>query len=226
MKIITKTLLLTIIIIFFPLKSFGHVEHYEKVEKFLMEIFKDGNKIGFNNYTFSRSNKNFEVVNKTEFNVSILGLNAFSIKGSSKEVYKNNKLVSFKSDTIQNKKVKFVDLYLDGSNRSYFIKGSSYTGKVDSDIIIGSWWNHKIIQTEKNISPISGSINKQTINFIKKEKINTSRHSMIFEISCKRQRNPKHPASQFCRSQKMLQNEYLILQTSASIQSSIEPSEV
>ena len=29
MKIITKTLLLTIIIIFFPLKSFGHVEHYE-----------------------------------------------------------------------------------------------------------------------------------------------------------------------------------------------------
>ena len=28
------------------------------------------------------------------------------------------------------------------------------------------------IQTEKNINPISGSISKQTINFIKKEKIN------------------------------------------------------
>ena len=45
MKIITKTLLLTIILIFFPLKSFAHVEHYEKVEKFLMEIFKDGKKL-------------------------------------------------------------------------------------------------------------------------------------------------------------------------------------
>ena len=44
MKIITKILLLTIILIFFPLKSFAHVEHYEKVEKFLMEIFKDGKK--------------------------------------------------------------------------------------------------------------------------------------------------------------------------------------
>ena len=54
MKIITKILLLTIILIFFPLKSFAHVEHYEKVEKFLMEIFKDGKKIGFNNYTFNR----------------------------------------------------------------------------------------------------------------------------------------------------------------------------
>ena len=172
MKIVIKTLFLIIIIIFFPLKSFGHVEHYEKVEKFLMEIFKDGKKIGFNNYIFKRNNKNLIIDNETEFNVSILGLNAFSIKGASKEVYKNNKLVSFKSDTIQNKKVKFVNLYLNESRESYFIKGSSYTGKVDLDIVIGSWWNHKIIQTEKNISPISGSINKQTINFIKKEKIN------------------------------------------------------
>ena len=172
MKIIIKTLLLTTIIIFCPLKSFAHVEHYKKVEKFLMEIFKDGKKIGFSNYTFSRNNKNLEIDNKTEFNVSILGLNAFSIKGVSKEVYKNNKLISFKSNTIQNKKKKFVDLYLDENNESYFIKGSSYTGKIDLDIVIGSWWNHKIIQSEKNISPISGSINKQTINFIKKEKIN------------------------------------------------------
>jgi len=54
MKIITKILLLTIIIIFFPLKSFGHLEHYEKVEKILMEVFKDGKKIGFNNYTFNK----------------------------------------------------------------------------------------------------------------------------------------------------------------------------
>ena len=172
MKTIIKILLLTTIIIFFPLKSFSHVEHYEKVERFQMEIFKDGRKIGFNNYTFNRNNKILVIENKTEFTVSILGLNAFSIKGASKEIYKNNKLVSFKSNTIQNKKEKFVNLYLDENKESYFIKGSSYTGKVDLDIVIGSWWNHKIIQTEKNISPISGSINKQTINFIKKEKIN------------------------------------------------------
>ena len=63
-------------------------------------------------------------------------------------------------------------MYLDKSKEHYFIKGSSYTGKVDLDIVIGSWWNHKVIQSEKNISPISGSINKQTINFIKREKIN------------------------------------------------------
>ena len=61
MKIITKILLLTIILIFFPLKSFAHVEHYEKVEKFLMEIFKDGKKIGFNNYTFNKNKENLVI---------------------------------------------------------------------------------------------------------------------------------------------------------------------
>tara|TARA_B100001057_G_scaffold67234_1_gene60941 strand:- start:67 stop:768 length:702 start_codon:yes stop_codon:yes gene_type:complete len=171
MKNIIKTLFIIIIIVFFPHKSFSHVEHYENVERFIMEIFKDGKKIGFNNYTFARNGRNLIIDNKTAFTVSILGLNAFSIKGSSKETYKNNKLISFKSDSIQNKKVKFVNLYLDQTKEYYFIKGSSYTGKVDLDIVIGGWWNHKIIQSEKNISPISGSINKQTVNFIKKEKI-------------------------------------------------------
>ena len=61
MKIITKILLLTIIIIFFPLNSFAHVEHYEKVEKFLMEIFKDWKKIVFNNYTFNKNKENLKI---------------------------------------------------------------------------------------------------------------------------------------------------------------------
>tara|TARA_B100000989_G_scaffold807_1_gene507 strand:- start:679 stop:1380 length:702 start_codon:yes stop_codon:yes gene_type:complete len=172
MKNIIKTSFIIITVVFFPLKSFSHVEHYKNVEKFIMEIFKDGKKIGFNNYTFSRSGRNLLIDNETEFTISIFGLNAFSIKGSSKETYKNNKLISFKSDSIQNKKVKFVNLYLDKNKENYFIKGSSYTGKADLDIVIGSWWNHKIIQSEKSISPISGSMSKQTINFVKKEKIN------------------------------------------------------
>ena len=185
MKIITKTLLLIIILIFFPLKSFAHVEHYEKVEKFLMEIFKDGKKIGFNNYTFNKNKENLVIDNQTEFNVSILGLNAFQLKELVKKFIKTTNLLVLNQILYKIKKKKFVDLYLDESKESYFIKGSSYSGKVDLDIVIGSWWNHKIIQTEKNISPISGSINKQTINFIKNEKINLygkvydSRHFVI-----------------------------------------------
>ena len=42
------------------------------------------------------------------------GIKIFSIKGNSEEVYKNEKLISFKSSTLQNKKRKFVKLIFDG----------------------------------------------------------------------------------------------------------------
>ena len=198
MKTIFKTFILIIIVILFPIKSFSHVEHYKKVEKLSMEIFKDGKKIGFNDYTFSRNGNNTTIDNITEFKVFILGINAFSIKGVSKEIYRDNKLISFKSDTIHNKKKKFVNLLLGENKDHYFIKGSSYSGKVDLDIVVGSWWNHKVIQAEKNISPVSGSINKQKINFIKKEKINlygkdyNTRHFVILSKRLNKNESEEH----------------------------------
>ena len=37
--------------------------------------------------------------------------------------------------------------------------------------VIGNWWNHKVLQTNSQISPISGSIKEQVVTFIGKEKI-------------------------------------------------------
>ena len=36
---------------------------------------------------------------------------------------------------------------------------------------MGNWWSHKILQTNSQISPISGSIKKQVVTFVGKEKI-------------------------------------------------------
>ena len=36
---------------------------------------------------------------------------------------------------------------------------------------MGNWWNHKILQAESQISPVSGSIKKQVVTFVAKEKI-------------------------------------------------------
>ena len=41
------------------------------------------------------------------------------------------------------------------------------------DNIIGNWWNHKILQADSQISPISGSIKEQVVTFMGKEKIRT-----------------------------------------------------
>ena len=53
----------------------------------------------------------------------------------------------------------------------YEIKGSSYSGKATTDNVIGNWWSHKILQTNSQISPISGSIKEQVVTFIGKEKL-------------------------------------------------------
>ena len=36
---------------------------------------------------------------------------------------------------------------------------------------MGNWWNHKILQTDSQISPVSGSIKEQVVTFVGKEKI-------------------------------------------------------
>ena len=44
-------------------------------------------------------------------------------------------------------------------------------GSASIENVIGNWWSHKILQTNSQISPISGSIKEQIVTFIGKEKI-------------------------------------------------------
>ena len=50
------------------------------------------------------------------------------------------------------------------------IDGSSYKGKADKDFIVGTWWNHEIIQAKAQISGISGRIIEQTVTLLAKKK--------------------------------------------------------
>ena len=95
----------------------------------------------------------------------------FEIEGYGEEKYFKDKLISFNSKTRQNKKEKFVNLKLNKETNKFEIKGSSYSGKVSTDNIVGNWWNHKILQSSSQISPISGSIKEQVVTFIGKEKL-------------------------------------------------------
>ena len=42
---------------------------------------------------------------------------------------------------------------------------------MDKDIIIGTWWNHEIVQKNAQISAVSGRIIEQTVKFLGKEEI-------------------------------------------------------
>ena len=150
-----------------------------------MEVLRNGDVIGFSNYKFSKENGFLKVENETKFKVDILGVNIFKINSLGTEIYKNNNLVSFESETFQNKKVKYVNLKLSEDKTQYLINGSSYKGNATLDNVIGNWWNYKILQTDTQISPLSGSIKKQQVKYIGDEvleilgrKINSNKFSL------------------------------------------------
>jgi len=89
-------------------------------------------------------------------------------------------LIEFKSETMQNDKKKFVNLVYNRSKDVFIIDGSSFKGNADKENIVGNWWNHKILTSNSQISPLSGSIKKQEVLFISKETLNIDNKS--FEV--------------------------------------------
>jgi hypothetical protein len=166
-----KKFVITLLIVFFSSISSAHIGHYNKFDKIEMEILRNNEVIGYNNYFFKRDGEKTIVKNQYKFEVKLLSATIFKVEGYGEEIYLKDNLISFQSKTLQNKKEKFVNLKLDKNNKKFDIKGSSYSGEASVKNIIGNWWSHKILQAESQISPISGSIKEQIVTFIGKENI-------------------------------------------------------
>ena len=160
-----------ILFLFISTSLNAHTSHYKNLKKIEMEIFRNNELIGYNYYFFRTEKGDVLVTNQIKFTVKLLGATIFDVESYGEEKYNNDKLISFNSKTKQNKKEKFVNLKLNTENNKFIVKGSSYSGEASTNNIIGNWWNHKLLQAESQISPISGSIKKQVVTFIAKEKI-------------------------------------------------------
>lgn len=134
-----------------------------------MEIFRNDKLIGINNFYFSKENNLMKVKNIVQFKVSIAGIDLMKVDSESAGIYKDDMLIKFNSKTKQNDKDKFVNLYLD--QNQFIIDGSSFNGKTSSDYIIGNYWNHSVVKSAAQISPLSGSVKKQKVKFLGKENI-------------------------------------------------------
>jgi hypothetical protein len=182
------------IILLIGSNAFANTNHYKSITKIEMDVFRNGEKIGFSNYFFKHKNNEMEVKNNTEFKVKLLGVNLLSIKSNSVEKYKNNKLVSFNSNTIQNNKKKYVNLKVNEDNNKFIINGSSFKGKTKNNKVIGNWWNTNILSATSQISPLSGSIKEQTVKLIKKEIViinDRSYDAIKFKLKSKNQDLPE-----------------------------------
>ena len=136
-----------------------------------MEVLRDGKLIGLSKYFFKHKDDFLEVRNETKFEVELPRLNYLqSIAKVLRNIIKTY-LSHLILKLFKIKKRKFVDLKLSENKKEFKIIGSSYKGNVSINSIVGNWWNHDILETDNQISPLSGSIKPQIVKFIGEENI-------------------------------------------------------
>ena len=171
-------------IIFFLFTStlLPHSDHYKNFNQIEFEIYRNSKLVGYNKYNFYNKGKILEIKNIIAFNVKLLGKDIIKLYGKSSEIHTDGKLISFTSETTQNNKIKYVKISVDENSDKLKINSSSNNGIVDPEIIVGNWWNHQILLSDKFISPVTGSIRNQDVDFIKKSKISLNGKDYMTEV--------------------------------------------
>ena len=149
----------------------AHVDHYSNYNYLEYELFRNNKSIGFHKYNFVRKGSNLIINNEVSFKITKLGVNLYNYYAKGVEKYENGIFSGFNSTTNQNKKEKYVNITIDPADKDLIIDGSSFKGKVDKDLIIGTWWNHEIVQKKAQISAVSGRIIEQKVEFKGKEDV-------------------------------------------------------
>ena len=167
-----KIFLLSIAIFsLFSFKSFGHVNHYANFSYLEYELFRNNKSIGYHKYDFKREGDNLSIISEVSFKITKLGVDLYNYFAESEENYKKGVFINYSSKTKQNKKDRYVNISVDETNDHLIIDGSSYKGKAEKKSIVGTWWNHEIVQAKAQISGISGRIIEQTVTFKGKEDV-------------------------------------------------------
>jgi len=167
-----KKLLLSIFIFsLISFKTFSHVGHYAKFNYLEYELFRNNTQIGYHKFDFKRDGKNLTIDSEIKFKITKLGIDLYQYYAKGQEQYTDGVFSSFSSETNKNKKKKYVNISIDTTDKDLVIDGSSYKGKADKDFIIGTWWNHEIVQKKAQISAVSGRIIEQKVEFLGKEDV-------------------------------------------------------
>ena len=149
----------------------AHVNHYSKYNYLEYELFRNNKSIGFHKYNFERNGSNLIIYNEVSFKITKLGINLYKYYAKGVERYEGGVFSGFNSTTNKKKKEKYVNITIDQTDKDLIIDGSSFKGKVDKDLIIGTWWNHEIVQKKAQISAVSGRIIEQKVEFKGKEDV-------------------------------------------------------
>jgi len=165
----TYRIIIILILTISPFSVNSHVQHYNNLNRIEFDIYRNNKHIGEHIFSFTKSNSKISIESEINFIIKKLGIVLYRYHVKGKEVYKDGKLIKFNSKTDQNGKEKYVNLKLE--NDQFIIDGSSYKGKTSINYVLGTWWNHSIVEADAQISAVSGRIIEQKVTFLGKETI-------------------------------------------------------
>jgi len=160
-------LIYLLIFVTFPFSTNSHVQHYEDLSRIEYHIYRNNIHIGTHIFSFKKSGDELEIKSKIKFEIKKFGVVLYKYYAEGIEIYKGNKLIKFNSTTDQNGKLKYANIEI--NNNNYIIVGSAYKGEAPLEFLIGTWWNHDIVEAPAQISAVSGRIIKQKVKFLAKE---------------------------------------------------------
>tara|TARA_B110000967_G_scaffold186628_1_gene207881 strand:- start:560 stop:1246 length:687 start_codon:yes stop_codon:yes gene_type:complete len=166
-----KNLLSIVLFLTFTTHAVSHVEHYRNFNSLEYELFRNNKSIGYHNYEFEKKDNNLKVKSIIEFKIMKLGVQLYKYNAISEEEYNEDQLINFSSETNQNKKIKNTKINFDKIKKILVITGSENQITSPKEYLVGTWWNHEIVQAKAQISAISGRIIEQKVTFLGKEQI-------------------------------------------------------
>ncbi len=158
-----------LIFLTFPISLSAHVLHYEDLKRIEFDIYRNNKLIGTHIFSFKKLNGQLAVRSEINFEIKKLGIVFYTYHVEGTEIYEDGKLIKFNSKTNQNGKEKYVNMILE--KEEYNIDGSSYQGKAPINYLLGTWWNHSIVEAPTQISAVSGRLINQKVTFLGKETI-------------------------------------------------------
>lgn len=164
--------LVFIFIIFYSLNLNAHIDHNKNLNKIEFDIYRNNEKVGYHKVTFSNKNGFKEVSTDVYFDIKLLGVSIYKYHSLGKEIYKDHKLIEFKSTTKDGNDKNYCNITMsksgeynfDGTTEGKFFKYSS-----KKDFSLGTWWNHDVLINNNFVLGQSCRSTETKITFLNKE---------------------------------------------------------
>jgi hypothetical protein len=163
---------LLIFFIFFSPNLNAHIDHNKDLKKIEFDIYRNNEKVGYHKVIFTNKNGHKEISTDVFFDIKVLGVSIYQYHSLGKEIYKNNKLIEFKSITKDGRDKDHCNINI-SSNGEYNFDGTTegkffkYSSK--KDFSLGTWWNHDVLINNNFVLGQSCRSTETKVTFLNKE---------------------------------------------------------